>query len=123
MRKIVAILIFFSLLFQSFSRILIIADYYANTIAYARDCINKALPMMHCNGKCQMMKKIQQEEKKDRENTERRENLKNLTLSSKSFFPEFEYPGFEDISSMKIRPASDFNTIDQCLDIFHPPQV
>ena len=41
---------------------------------------------MHCNGKCQMMKKIQEEENKEQQETERKAESKNETLSSKSFF-------------------------------------
>lgn len=43
-------------------------SYYANTKAYAEFCINKAKPGLHCNGKCQLAKKIQQEEKKEQNN-------------------------------------------------------
>ena len=32
---------------------------------------------MHCNGKCQMMKKLEQEEKNDQENLERKAENKN----------------------------------------------
>jgi hypothetical protein len=78
---------------------------------------------MHCNGKCQMMKKILQEEKKDQENTERRENLKYEVLSSNSFFATIAALDIESISLIKIPPTSDDNTIDRCFDIFHPPQA
>ena len=40
---------------------------------------------MHCNGKCQMMKKIKEQEKKDQQNSERRSGKEDV-LSSKSFF-------------------------------------
>jgi hypothetical protein len=123
MRQILAICLMLSLLAQNSGRIFIIADYYVNTAAYAKNCINKTNPGMRCNGKCQMMKKIFQEEKKDQENTERRENLKNEVLSSKSFFASMASPDFRSGPSINTIFASNTNTIDRCFDIFHPPQA
>ena len=78
---------------------------------------------MHCNGKCQMMKKILQQEKKDKENTERRENLSNQILSSKSFFATISAPHFQYVSETMIPRLSSSDVIDRCFDIFHPPQA
>ena len=47
-------------------------DYYTNTAAFAKNCVNKSRPKMHCNGKCQMMKKLLEEEKKDQQMPERK---------------------------------------------------
>ena len=69
-------------LIQTFSKPFIIADYYANTADYAKNCINKLIPAMHCNGKCQMMKKLQEQEKKDQESSERKSGNKTEVLSS-----------------------------------------
>lgn len=49
---------------QSFNSVLIIGDYCLNTSIYIAHCENKANVAMHCNGKCQMEKKIRQENKK-----------------------------------------------------------
>jgi hypothetical protein len=69
-----------------------------------------------------MMKKLMQEEKKDQENTEKRENLKNQVISSKSFFVTVDYR----ISTL---PNATKNTNCQyyipdglMFDIFHPPK-
>lgn len=32
---------------------------------YMKRCENKALPQLHCNGKCQLMKKLQEQQKKE----------------------------------------------------------
>jgi len=72
---------------QTFYKAFIVFDYAANTKAYARNCVNKSRPKMHCNGKCQMMKKLQEEERKDAQNAERKSENKNENiLSSRSFF-------------------------------------
>ena len=36
---------------QTFSKTFIVAGYYANTAAYAKNCENKAKTKMNCNGK------------------------------------------------------------------------
>lgn len=72
---------------QTFYKAFIVFDYKANTNAYAKNCVNKARPKMHCKGQCQMMKKLQEEEKKDAQNAERKaQNQQENVLSSKSFF-------------------------------------
>jgi len=66
-RPLTASLFLMAFVIQMFSGQLIVLDYYANTTAFAKNCINKARPKMHCNGKCQMMKKLQQQENKDQQ--------------------------------------------------------
>ncbi len=61
---------------QVFNRACIVTSYYTNTAAYLKNCENKAKPMLHCNGKCQMLKKLKAEEKKDQQNPERRTDTK-----------------------------------------------
>src|SRR5207237_1187192 len=64
---------------QSFSRWVIVIEYELNkTFIVKALCINKGLPQMHCNGKCQVMKKLA-------EDADRNNPLKN-TL--KSFQPD-----------------------------------
>ena len=72
---------------QIFNKSFVVYDYYINTATYAKKCINITKPKLHCNGKCQMMKKLQQEEKKEQQNQESKSQYKiQVTLSSKSFF-------------------------------------
>jgi len=79
---------------------------------------------MHCNGKCQMMKKLKAGETKDQENPERKGGNKNeIALSSRSFFPSITVPGTEIIDISKRTPFSGGNIIDRSFAIFHPPQV
>ncbi len=80
--------------------------------------------MMHCNGKCQMMKKLQQEEKNEQENQERKaENRIEIALSTKSFFATAPIQYLILSSSKKLSPSSDGKSIDRSFDIFHPPQA
>ena len=109
---------------QTFSNAFVIADYYTNTQAYAKQCQNKDKPQMHCNGKCQMVKKIQQEEKKDQDNSERKGNNKNgVVLSTKSFFASVASIYTLPDTSKKALLLSSGKSIDRSLNIFHPPQI
>jgi hypothetical protein len=85
-KQVTAAILLLAFMTSSFCNAVIVLDYYTNTAAFAKNCENKALPKMHCNGKCQMMKKLKQEEKKDQNNPERKAENKNEIVSSKSFF-------------------------------------
>lgn len=123
-RQLTAFIFLAAILAQTFSRTFVIADYYTNTSKYIKNCENKARPKMHCNGKCQMMKRLQQEEKKDQENPERKsEKTNEIILSSKSFFATVPTQYKINSKSKKILPSSDGRSIDRSFDIFHPPQA
>lgn len=110
------ILAFFA---QTFNKPFIILEYYTNTAAFAKNCINKARPKMKCHGKCQMMKKIQEEEKKEQQNEEQKTSYKSEVLSSKSFFAQIEYI---PITTTQSYPAfSERAHTGIPLTIFHPP--
>ncbi|MBS1598364.1 MAG: hypothetical protein JST75_09060 [Bacteroidetes bacterium] len=79
--------------------------------------------MMHCNGRCQMMKKMQQEEKKDQENTERSDNKNESPLSSRSFFAKLNMRLCIEVNNAMIYPSSIGVPIDRTEDIFHPPAL
>ncbi len=106
---------------QTFSNAAIVGSYYVNTADYAKNCINKARPKMHCNGKCQMMKKLKQEEKKDAQNPERRSNGNENVLSSKSHFASIQFLyNPTTIHYLDYQPSS---VSDMAMEIFHPPGV
>lgn len=122
LKRIIAFLLFFAFAMQTFNRAIIMLDYTTNTQAYAKNCENKARPKMHCKGKCQMMKKLKQEEKKDEQNPDRKlENKNDIALSSKSFF--------SSIGIITVQQAITYNNtfsgkeIKMPRSIFHPPGV
>ena len=77
---------------------------------------------MHCNGKCQVIKKIKEEEKKDQENSEKR-NAKFEVLSNKSFYPIMFAPEFINGANVKIAAPYHLVITSFSLDFFHPPQA
>lgn len=121
LKQITAAVLFLAFFAGSFSKSLIVADYFVNTSSYAKDCINKARPKMHCNGKCQMMMKLKAEEKKESENTEKKSNLQNEVISSKSFFTNTI--GFTEqvLYTTTTSIFNDNNTVSMPRAFFHPP--
>ena len=64
-------------LFQAFSKWVIMAEYTINKDYIAKNlCENKARPMLHCNGKCQLMKKLAEEEKQNSSSSNTGNNIK-----------------------------------------------
>ena len=80
--KIITVILFLvAFMAQSFDRVLIVTDYFARTSAYAKNCENKKKPQMRCQGKCQMMKKLEQQEKDSQSNPERKLENKQEVLA------------------------------------------
>jgi len=119
-RYLIALTLLAAFAVQTFSKAVIVFDYYANTAAFARKCENKAIPKMHCNGKCQMMKKLKEEEKKDGQNPERKSENKVETISSRSFFATGHFPPAAAISQ-RYSSAAALRPVDRAYGIFHPP--
>jgi hypothetical protein len=71
---------------QTFHQAVIVLGYYVNTAAFEARCVNKQAPQMKCKGKCQMAKKLQEEEKNDRQAPQRRMEQQTETLSAEHFF-------------------------------------
>lgn len=117
-KQLIATVFFFSFFAQSFTQVAIVGSYYANTGAYAKNCINKATPKMHCNGKCQMMRKLKREEKKDQQNPQRR-MAKEDVLSSKSFFAAVQNSAFRFGACYSVFLSG--APLDRAIAFFHPP--
>ena len=120
-KQIAALFFLAALLAQTFSKGFIIADYYTNAATYAKNCVNKAMPKMHCNGKCQLMKKLKQEESRDNQNQERKSDHKNEVLFLTASHYEIQlfssslitcYPPYNNPAANKI-----------AFDFFQPPRV
>lgn len=118
-KQLTVILLMSAFMLQSMSKALVIVGYYSNKASYAKNCENKKRPQLHCNGKCQMMKKLKQEQKQDEANPERKLENKFETISSQSYL-NIE---FTSLQYVKISFAS-FNSgqpVNRSYGIFHPP--
>jgi hypothetical protein len=122
-RRTAAFLLLLSFFAQAFSRYLSIADYYVNTSSYLVNCVNKDKPWMHCNGRCQLCKKLhQQDNTDDKQAPERRPgNNTGETL--------FAHPPLHNFTALQIMISSTrrfpelvaAEPIGMPRQLFHPP--
>ena len=85
-RYLLASFLLISFLIQTFSTSFMVVDFYANQKYIAEKlCINKSKPQMKCCGKCQLTKKLSQEENKDKQNPGRKFENKEEVICSNSF--------------------------------------
>jgi hypothetical protein len=117
-KQVTAIVLLAALSLQILNRTVIYIDYYTNMAAYAKSCENKARPVMHCNGKCQMMKKLQQDEKKDSQLPERKSTNDEI-ISSKSFFTSVDHFPAGITVAYNIFPHTCTSKMPR--SCFHPP--
>ncbi len=105
---------------QMFNRSFIVVNYYTHAKTYAAVCENQDKPQVHCNGRCQLMKKLKQEDNKDQQNPNRKADhrdevlfaqLFSLSLQNVVLSSEISYP------HLLITFPADRNS-----GIFHPPQ-
>ncbi len=106
---------------QTFDKAVVVFNYYSNTAAYAKNCENKAKPMLHCNGRCQMMKKLKQEENKDKQNPERRNENKNEVLYFSKNQINMQYFNLTVANTYLV--LNNRITKDISLDFFQPPRA
>lgn len=119
-RQIFTFLLMTAFALQTFNQWIIAAEYRINTAAFAKNCINKAKPILKCKGKCQMMKKMQEEEQKEKDAAQKKGAETNTSISSKSFFCNTTII----LPSMmrKYFPQLSYSATSAHLqEIFHPP--
>jgi hypothetical protein len=121
-RKLIAVVFITAFFTQTFGKVFIVADYFTNKSKYAKNCVNKARPKLHCDGKCQLMKKLQEEDKKDQQQPERRLEYKNeISLIDENSFSVHEpYSVALNLPfNLQLLPAKPLNGYYS--KVFHPP--
>ena len=71
-KQLAAFFLLIAFVCQTFRNGLVIVEYYTYKAVFTKKCENKAKPALHCNGKCQMMKKIQADESKEQQMPQKR---------------------------------------------------
>ena len=119
--RIITAFILIVFLCETFDQSFITVLFYANQNNIAKNlCENRNKPQMHCNGKCQLQKKLNQNNK-DKQTPAKKTESRNEVLSSKSFFASIEKITL--ITSTRKYFIQNINhTKDQSLSFFHPPQ-
>jgi len=86
---------------------------------YKKTCVNKSKPKLHCNGKCQMMKKMRQSSSSDSEVPNQKQIQMNFDFSSKTFFPQLDI--WETNTKQKYFVFNVYTLYSYTSDLFHPP--
>jgi hypothetical protein len=108
------------MLSQTFTQEFYYLSYLVNQSAFEKNCINKAKTWLHCNGKCQLMKKIVEHEKKEQQTPEMKLAGKTEVLSSSSFYAILPPSPIVIILRQYINHEIGSAT-DQPSSFFHPP--
>jgi hypothetical protein len=114
------LLVFFA---QAFSRYLLVADYYVNTAAYIANCVNKDRPLMHCNGRCQLCKRLHQQDSNEDKQTPERKSTgdRNETLFSTAPLGEFAALHLTASIILQYPELSAGKPVAMPRTLFHPP--
>jgi hypothetical protein len=116
-------MLIFATLASGSSRLLFFAGYELNKdyIATAL-CENKAKPVMQCNGKCYLAKKIKQEEKKEQQSPLRKQENKQEIFALPA--PLDFYAGNTSKPVIHYSLVPKIGTpIGRAFSVFHPPTV
>lgn len=119
-QRIMVVFLLLTLMLQCFSKMIVVADFYANRDYIARNlCINRLRTAVHCGGRCQLDKRILAENK-DNGDTEHKAESRFEVLSSKSFYLSsflLFQPRVRRAYSVMAAEAP----VDQPAAVFHPP--
>jgi len=120
MKKVFALILLLCFTAQVFNQAAILVSFYLNRAYISKNlCENRYRPMLHCDGKCILAKKMKQQEKREQQNPEIKLQNKAEVISSRSFFtltltvPISLPPVYGFLPGVK--------TIDRPSSIFHPP--
>lgn len=121
MRHLTASIFLLAFLAQTFSKGILAADYLLNTQAYINACVNKEKPQLSCKGKCQLGKKMTEQENRSAPVPFLKDAGKTEVLSTRSYPPASGF-AIWFVSIIRI-PATDVaHAVDQSFSIFHPPR-
>jgi hypothetical protein len=105
---------------QSFNNTFIVFSFYINQKKIAATlCENRYRPMLHCDGKCQLAKKIKQEENRNSQQSEKKPENNNEIVSSISFFITGLYDGSTAV--IQFKKFSEYVVKGVHSSVFHPP--
>jgi hypothetical protein len=113
------------LLTQAFSKWLVVLEYNLNKDYIAQKlCINKARPKLNCHGKCQMMKRLAEEEKQNSSNTT--SHASKIQIQEVLYHNEITQPEIPLLSFSSSTYNEEFPIFicnPPVFSIFHPPAL
>jgi hypothetical protein len=123
MKFVLVPLLMLLMLAQSFSKLFVVIEYNLNKDYIAKNlCINKAKLKLHCNGKCQMMKRLAEEEKQNSSNNNSSKiKIQELVFSNEMNEPILPVVTYITLSYNEEPPLLKHNS--PVCSIFHPPAL
>lgn len=122
MTRLISILLLSGFMFQTFSKVLILADYEWNKAYISKVlCENKNKPQSHCNGKCHLKKQLAKEEKRENtpvNNLKGKSEIQLFSQKAGTVFPDHYVTG-----NLSFAPFQLTETISPSFPVFHPPSV
>ena len=124
MKWITGLILLFLVAAQSFSPWITIGQYAINKEYISKNlCINKDRPKLHCNGKCQLMKKLAEEEK---QNAPAESSLGKNKTSLEWYWQDLPPQEITALAGLKtLWPSLDASSLctSDPRSVFHPPSV
>lgn len=120
MKFVVVPILIMAMLAQTFTQGFYYLDYVINKATFEENCINKAKSWLNCNGKCQLMQKLAESEKKQQNSPEMKLAAKMEVLSSRSFYTNTISIAYTVTNSRFSIPNTGC-PVDQPSSFFHPP--
>jgi hypothetical protein len=123
LKKLAAIFALLGIMLQTFYQVVIVAQYYANQDYIAKNlCENRDKPMLHCNGKCCLKKKLAKEAKDQAPAPGNQKSQQEVVLFfSDTKFDIVHFIPFKESSSYFT--YDDLRTVSSSSSVFHPPTV
>jgi hypothetical protein len=121
LKRFFAIFALVGILLQTFSQVVIVAEYYANKEYIAKNlCENRDKPKMHCDGKCCLRKKLAKEGKEQGPTPRSQRNEETVVL----FFEQTNITlptGATATTKPEYYSYNDLDIRSYSAPIFHPP--
>ncbi|WP_143087601.1 hypothetical protein [Chitinophaga sp. YR627] len=121
-KQLITVLLMMIWLCQLSGRYFVMFEFYLNQEYIAQNlCVNKDKPQLHCNGRCHLKKQLNEEEKRDQNNPERRTDNRSEIFYDASFYVADLTPAYTTLHTHYNNPACIGTPVDQAFTIFHPP--
>ena len=122
-RPILSFILLAAIILQTLGKFFIYADYIINKEAIAQKfCKNKNKPMMHCDGKCHIMKKMKEEDKKENNLLNNLKEKYKIQLFAELKTPSLELPDtYITVKGNSIYSSSESSS--HLFSVFHPPHA
>ena len=120
LKQIIAAVFLIAFSMQTFSRAVIAINFYANQKEIAQTlCENKDKPQMNCCGKCQLKKRLAENDKAEPKDQERKLDNKADEIYFNSSFADYNFS--EELSEIKYNQLLFADPVDQAFSILRPP--